>query len=94
LPGGEGSARSALGTFTLAPLAASWYSHGVRLCGRWLPDRRGNDVSRHEKQDDKDKYTGNGYKPGPIPGEDPGGKHGKPADKDDQDDRDDKGEEK
>jgi hypothetical protein len=51
-------------------------------------------VSKHEKQDDKDKYTGNGYKPGPIPAEDPGGKHGKPAEKDDQDDRDDKGEEK
>jgi hypothetical protein len=51
-------------------------------------------VSRHEKKDDKDKYTGNGYKPGPIPGEDPGGKHGKPADRDDRDGRDDKGEEK
>lgn len=33
-------------------------------------------MSRHEQQDDKDKYTGNGYKPGLIPAEDPGGKHG------------------
>ncbi|MGH3573549.1 MAG: hypothetical protein ACRDUW_17265 [Pseudonocardiaceae bacterium] len=39
----------------------------------------------HEKQDDKDKYTGNGHKPGPIPDEDPGGKHSKDDDKKDDD---------
>jgi len=72
----------------------SWYGHDVRPVWPLAAGPEGNDVSRPEKQDDKDKYTGNGYKPGPIPGEDPGGKHGKPADKDDQDDRDDKGEEK
>jgi len=38
-----------------------------------------------EKQDDKDKYTGNGHKPGPIPDEDPGGKHSKDDDKKDDD---------
>jgi hypothetical protein len=51
-------------------------------------DWRGSEMGRHERQDDKDKYTGNGHKPGPIPAEEPGGKHGKPDDegKDDQDD--------
>lgn len=31
-------------------------------------------MSKHEKQDDTDKYSGNGYKPGPIPAKYPGGK--------------------
>jgi hypothetical protein len=44
-------------------------------------------MSKHEKQDDKDKYIRNGYKPGPIPAEDPGGKHTKPEEKDNQDDK-------
>ncbi|MGH3936879.1 MAG: hypothetical protein ACRDS1_18165 [Pseudonocardiaceae bacterium] len=47
-------------------------------------------MSRHEQQDDKDKYTRNGHRPGPIPAEDPGGKHGKPDDRDDKDHKDDK----
>jgi hypothetical protein len=47
-------------------------------------------MTKHERQDDKDNYVGNGYKPGPIPAKDPGGKHGKPEDNDDQDDQDDK----
>jgi hypothetical protein len=38
------------------------------------PDRKGNDMSGHERQDGKDKYTGNGYKPRPITDEDPGGR--------------------
>jgi hypothetical protein len=46
-------------------------------------------MSRHESQDDKDKYTGNGYKPGPIPAEDPGGKHGKADEDENKDDEDD-----
>lgn len=41
-------------------------------------------MSRHDRHDDKDKYTGNGHKPGPLPPEDRGGKHGKP-DTDDKD---------
>ena len=49
-----------------------------------------HDVSRHEQQDDKDKYTRTGHRPGPIPAEDPGGKHGKPDDPDDKDHKDDK----
>jgi hypothetical protein len=51
-------------------------------------------MSKHERQDDKDKYTGNGYKAGPIPAEDRGGKHGKPDDIDNQDEQDDKDERK
>lgn len=36
-------------------------------------------MTKHEKHDDKDKYTGNGHDPNrPIPPEDAGGKHGKP----------------
>ena len=36
-------------------------------------------MSRHERQDDEDEYTGNGYEPTrPIPSEDSGSKHGKP----------------
>jgi hypothetical protein len=39
----------------------------------------------HAKQDDDDKYKGNGHDPDRgIPREDPGGKHGK----DDKDDKD------
>ncbi len=35
-------------------------------------------MSKHEKQDDKDRYDKNGYDPDrPIPGKDPGGKHEK-----------------
>lgn len=47
-------------------------------------------MNKHERQDDKHRYTDNGYKPEPIPDEDPGGKHGKPDDpgKDDPDDKD------
>jgi hypothetical protein len=44
-------------------------------------------MNKHEKQDDKDKYIRNGYKPGPIPAEDPGGKHKKSDENDDQDDK-------
>lgn len=43
-------------------------------------------MSKHDKQDDKDKYTDNGHKPGSIPPKDPGGKHGKPE-TDDKDER-------
>ncbi len=40
-------------------------------------------MSKHKKQDDEDKYSGNGYDPTrPIPSEDPGGEHGN----DDEDD--------
>jgi hypothetical protein len=44
-------------------------------------------MSKHERQDDKDKYVENGHKPGAFPPEDPGGKHEKP-DADDKDDQD------
>lgn len=44
-------------------------------------------MSKHEKQDDKDKYVRNGHKPGTFPSKDPGGKHGKP-DTDNKDDKD------
>jgi hypothetical protein len=65
-----------------------------RWAAEWPPVAgvEGEDMSKHERQDDKDKYTGNGYKPGPIPTEDRGGKHGKPDDIDDQDEQDDKDE--
>jgi hypothetical protein len=41
-------------------------------------------MSKHERQDDddNDKYAGNGYQPGPIPAEGPGGKYGKPDEND------------
>lgn len=46
-------------------------------------------MSKHEPQDDKDKYAKNGYKPGPIPDKDPGGRHGIPdTDDKDKDDKD------
>ncbi len=42
-------------------------------------------MSRHEKDDDRKKYEGNGHDPNrPVPEKDPGGKHGKP-DSDDKD---------
>ncbi|MBV8541536.1 MAG: hypothetical protein JO364_03500 [Pseudonocardiales bacterium] len=41
-------------------------------------------MSKHEKEDPKDKYVKNGYERKDPPREDPGGKHGKP-------DMDDKG---
>jgi hypothetical protein len=44
-------------------------------------------MGKHEEQDDKKKYEGNGYRPGPLQPEKPGGKHEKP-DKDDKDDKD------
>jgi hypothetical protein len=46
-------------------------------------------MNRHERQDDQDKYAGNGHDPNrPIPHEDPSGKHGKPDElrEDDPDD--------
>jgi hypothetical protein len=39
----------------------------------------------------QEKCAGNGHKPGPIPDEDPSGKHVKPDDQDNKDDEDDKG---
>lgn len=48
-------------------------------------------MSKHEKQDDKDKYIRNGHKPGPIPAKDPGGKHTKPDEDDNQNDQGGKG---
>lgn len=46
-------------------------------------------MSKHEKQDPKDKYDKNGHEPGSFPSKDPGGKHGKPDnDGEDKDDRD------
>ena len=45
-------------------------------------------MSRHEKDDDKKRYEGNGHDPHrPIPQKNLGGKHGKP-DTDDKDDED------
>jgi hypothetical protein len=55
------------------------------LCGRFRSDQRGNGMSRHEQEDDRKKYEGNGHDPNrPVPQKDPGGKHGKP-DTDDKD---------
>ena len=48
-------------------------------------------MSKHEKQDDKDKYIRDGHRPGPIPAKDPGGKHTKPDEDDDQNDQSGKG---
>jgi len=49
-------------------------------------------MSRHGRQDDMDRYTGNGHDPNrPVPREDPGGSHGKPDDTG-EDDQGDKGE--
>lgn len=46
-------------------------------------------MSRHDRQGDKDKYTGNGHDPDrPVPREDPGGKHANDKGTDDQDGRD------
>jgi hypothetical protein len=50
----------------------------VRLLAA-TPEGACTGVTKHEKHDDKDKYTGNGHDPNrPIPPEDAGGKHGKP----------------
>ncbi|MGH3822854.1 MAG: hypothetical protein ACRDRA_08485 [Pseudonocardiaceae bacterium] len=46
-------------------------------------------MSKHEKQDPKDKYDKNGHEPGVYPFKNPGGKHEKPdTDEKDKDDKD------
>jgi hypothetical protein len=46
-------------------------------------------MSKHQKEDPKDKYDKNGHEPGLFPSKDPGGKHGKPdTDEKDKDDKD------
>ncbi len=48
-------------------------------------------MSKHEKEDPKDKYDKNGHEPGLFPSKDPGGKHGKHGKPDtDEKDNDDK----
>jgi hypothetical protein len=39
---------------------------------------RGNTMSKHEKEDPRDKYVKNGYERRNPPDEDPGGKHQEP----------------
>lgn len=71
-----------------ATLAVSWVQpDGARCAAARRPEREGKiGMTRHEKQDDKDKYEGNGHDPNrPIPRKDPGGKHGQ----DDHDKNDD-----
>ncbi len=45
-------------------------------------------MSKHEKEDPKDKYKDNGHEPGKFPYKDPGGKHEKPDPDKDKDDKD------
>jgi hypothetical protein len=48
-------------------------------------------MSKHQKEDPKDKFDKNGHEPGLFPSEDPGGKHGNPdTDEKDKDDKDSK----
>ena len=73
---------------TLAAVSDNLVIERARVRGRSPPDREGNGMSRHEKDDDKKRYEGNGHDPRrPVPQKDPGGKHGKP-DADDEDDED------
>jgi hypothetical protein len=82
-----------LGTFALAWLAVSWYSHGYAAppgAGQRLRLIEGDhDMGKHEDKDkaeEQRKIDSNGHKPGRgIPAEDPGGKHGKPNDTDTDD---------